>query len=168
MRGPAPSRLLRRFLLSSVVFTFIALLAPAGAQEVEDCLGCHSDADLTGTRDGEEIPVFVDEAAYGSSVHGDMTCVDCHADLVGDGFHDDDVVPEAVDCGMCHDGPVAELGSGSHGRFRATDFRWAPDCSDCHGKHDISLVAATEPKCSACHSRQAAEQQRSLHDLEAA
>jgi hypothetical protein len=51
--------------------TLIALLAPAAAQEAEDCLGCHSETDLTGTRDGEEISVFVDASAYGTSVHGD-------------------------------------------------------------------------------------------------
>ena len=161
MPGPAPSRVVTRLLVSSLLLVFLAILAPAAAQEVEDCLGCHSDTDLTGTRDGEEFSAFVDESTYGSSVHGDMTCVDCHADLVGDGFHEDEV--ETVDCGMCHDEPFAEIASGSHGRLRATNVRWAPGCSDCHGKHDIGFVADVEPACAACHARQVREQRRSLH-----
>ncbi len=93
MSGPTRSRLVHRVLFLSLGLGLIAWLAPAVAQETEDCLGCHSDTDLTGSRNGEEISVFVDESAYGSSVHGDMTCVDCHADLVGDGFHEDESSP---------------------------------------------------------------------------
>ena len=162
------SQTMQRILFLAVGLALVALLAPAHAQESEDCLGCHSDADLTGSHNGEEISVFVDESAYGTSVHGDMTCVDCHADLAGDGFHDDEIEPEPVDCGMCHDGPVSEMEKGRHGRLRATDSQWAPDCGDCHGKHDIGLVAEKVPNCANCHRRQANEQQRSLHGQAAA
>ena len=52
------SSLLRRTLFLGMVVTLLALLAPAVAQESEDCLGCHTDSELTGTRDGTEISVF--------------------------------------------------------------------------------------------------------------
>ena len=85
-------------LLRTTVLTAVALVpAPAVlAQSAEDCLTCHSDVDLTGSRDGVEISVFVDEAIYAGSLHGDLDCVLCHTDLEGQDFHDEEVAPVDV------------------------------------------------------------------------
>ena len=119
----------------------LAALIPsaAAALDSEECLGCHEDPDMTGEREGVEISVFIDPGAFASSIHGDLACDDCHADLVGlDDMHEDDV--ESVDCGNCHDGEVEEIDASRHGRLGASDSRWAPGCSDCHGSHEIRPV----------------------------
>ncbi|MCP4203676.1 MAG: hypothetical protein GY769_17300 [bacterium] len=131
------------------------------AQDAEECLFCHEDADMTGTRDGQEISVYVDPEAYAASIHGDWDCVSCHVDLEGADMHDDEVEP--VSCGECHDAEAAGLEKSRHGRFRATNERWAPSCADCHGSHDIQAATVGTLKCSNCHATAVAHQRRSLH-----
>ena len=125
----------------------------------DECLFCHEDPDLTAERDGREISAFVDAETFASSVHGDFTCVDCHLDLEGQDAHEDEV--EAVDCGVCHDGEVEELAVARHGRLAPTS-RFAPDCGDCHGYHDVAYVAERPPDCASCHD-QSRLHARSLH-----
>ena len=48
----------------------ILLAVPLPAQEVEDCLFCHEDAELTGERDGREISAFVDAAGFAGTGAG--------------------------------------------------------------------------------------------------
>ncbi|TNF84915.1 MAG: hypothetical protein EP299_00140, partial [Acidobacteria bacterium] len=90
-------------LVRIAVFSALALLIPltASTQENEDCLMCHEDPDLTGTRDGLEISVHVDPEVFSASIHADVDCIMCHMDLEGTDFHDEEVEP--VDCSMCHD-----------------------------------------------------------------
>ncbi|MEJ2086049.1 MAG: cytochrome c3 family protein [Acidobacteriota bacterium] len=155
---------MRPFALSSILWS-VLLLAPLAAlvaQENEDCLACHSDTELTGTREGQPISVFVDEEAYASSVHGDLECVLCHEQMMGDPMHDESIESE-VDCGNCHDGPVDEMKNARHGRLRAGADGNAPGCDDCHGRHDIQYVAESEPRCESCHAGIARDQRRSLH-----
>ncbi|MFQ5527542.1 MAG: hypothetical protein ACE5GX_14930, partial [Thermoanaerobaculia bacterium] len=109
----------------------VLLAPPLAAQDSQECLFCHEDPDMTGTRDGREISVHVDPEVFSGSVHGDWDCVSCHVDLEGIDMHADDV--ERVDCGMWHDTEVETLENSRHGRFRATNERWAPGCADCHG-----------------------------------
>ncbi len=109
---------------------------PARAQDNEMCLACHSAAGLAGSRDGEEISVYVDPEGYASSVHGQLECVLCHEDLAGAELpHEEDV--EAVDCGICHAQQAEEHAGSLHGQAAARGDRLAPGCKDCHGKHDI-------------------------------
>jgi cytochrome b subunit of formate dehydrogenase len=122
---------------------------------------------MTGERDGQEIRVHVDPDAFAASIHGDLACDDCHADLVGlDDMHDEDV--ERVDCGNCHDGEVEQMSSSRHGRLLASDSRWAPGCSDCHGTHEIQALAEATPDCARCHAGQVRQHDRSLHGQAAA
>jgi predicted CXXCH cytochrome family protein len=138
-------------------------LAPsaARAQDNADCLACHSDPELTGTRGGSEISVFVDEPVFAASVHGGLGCIDCHQDLAGQEVHDPGVAP--VDCTSCHDATVAV-----HGRLVSGEARNAPACADCHGHHDVQPVAAKVFHCASCHPREARDHARSLHGQAAA
>ena len=112
------------------------LLAPVSAQENDDCLMCHEDPDLTGTRNGAEISVHVDPEAYAASVHADLECVLCHQDLAGaDLPHEDDL--QSVECGLCHDTQVEQHDRSLHGQAAARGDILAPSCADCHGTHDI-------------------------------
>ena len=139
----------------------IALTAPVAGQDSDECLFCHEDPDMTGTRDGQEISTYVDPVVFSSSIHGGFDCIDCHADLEGVDMHDDDVEP--VSCGTCHDGEVQVLAKSRHGRFSAANSRWAPGCADCHGAHDIQPAAAKAFNCVECHGTEVAKQARSLH-----
>ena len=44
----------------------------------KDCLTCHSDPDLSMTKGGETISLFVDEASHEGSIHADTSCAQCH------------------------------------------------------------------------------------------
>ncbi len=140
----------------------VAPVLPSGAvaQTVEDCLICHEDPDLTGERDGREISVFVDPAAFSASIHRDLDCVTCHLDLEGQDVHDD--VVEPVDCSWCHDDVVQEVASSRHGRLNPGSSR-APSCADCHTAHAIQPVDGWQQDCSSCHARTTRDQLRSLH-----
>ena len=64
----------RRAFRPAVVLVGAALCcAPAAlAQENDECLMCHEDADLTGTRGGDEISVYFDAGAYADAgTHAD-------------------------------------------------------------------------------------------------
>jgi predicted CXXCH cytochrome family protein len=106
------------------------------AQANDDCLMCHEDPDLTGTRDGQEIAMDVDAADYAASVHADLDCVMCHQDLADTELpHAEDV--EVVDCSFCHDERAAEHGRSLHGQAADRGDPLAPSCADCHGTHDM-------------------------------
>ncbi|MGB6854969.1 MAG: hypothetical protein WBG49_20475, partial [Thermoanaerobaculia bacterium] len=151
-----------------VLLSALAFLIPftAGAQENEDCLMCHEDPDLAGTRNGLEISVHIDAETLSSSIHGDVDCIMCHMDLEGTDFHDEEV--ETVDCGMCHDSEAADHKKSLHGRMAARGGPRAPTCSACHGKHDIQAPKQKTPSCSPCHETQVKTETRSLHGRAAA
>jgi len=143
-------------------------LGPAwlAAQANEECLMCHEDKELTGTRDGREISVFVDAALFAQSIHGDMSCVDCHTDVAGiEGYHDEEL--QRVDCATCHDDAASDIARSVHGRRGA-----AIRCADCHGYHDVQSPAVESARanprnspamCGACHGAQSRQHARSLH-----
>jgi hypothetical protein len=124
---------------AAALAAFLLLLgcAPAArAQEDADCLTCHEDKSLTGTRRGKSMPVYVNEAAFKASIHGTVGCVACHADLSGaDLPHAEDLAP--VDCGSCHSDEQAEESKSLHGKAVARGDNLAPACKDCHGTHGI-------------------------------
>jgi cytochrome b subunit of formate dehydrogenase len=119
----------------------IALLLGSGlayAQEIDDCLMCHEDEELTKIRGERVVSLYIDLDEYTESVHGreDMTCIDCHADLDGlEDEHAEDLEP--VDCSMCHDDAYEVYSQSLHGRESEAGNALAPHCWDCHGAHDI-------------------------------
>ncbi len=130
----------RAKVLVSLLFPILmALVAvPAAAQEVEDCLMCHEDEDLTKNRDGRVVSLYIDSGTWERSVHGEqgLGCVDCHADLDGAEFpHEESLAP--VDCSMCHDAEAEVYARSLHGELAAGGEPLAPICWDCHGAHDI-------------------------------
>ncbi len=155
-------------LVRIAVLSALALLIPltASTQENEDCLMCHEDPDLTGTRDGLEISVHVDPEAFSASIHADVDCIMCHMDLEGTDFHDEEVAP--VDCSMCHDREAAEHERSLHGRIAARGGPQAPTCSACHGRHDIQPAKDKAPNCTPCHDAQIRTETHSLHGKAAA
>ena len=123
----------------------VALLAcpPALAQSNDDCLMCHQDPGLNGTRAGQTISVHVNQKTLASSVHRELECVACHQDLSGAEFpHAEE--PKRVDCGACHDQEAKQHSQSLHGQAAKRGDKLAPSCGDCHGAHDI--VSPKDPK----------------------
>jgi len=121
-----------------VAACLVLLITPGWVlgQSTEDCMMCHEDPDLTGERGGREVSVFVDGAAFASSVHAGFGCVDCHGDLDGVELpHEEEL--EAVDCAMCHDDMAEQLAEGPHGKWATDSVSPAAACIRCHGTHDV-------------------------------
>jgi cytochrome b subunit of formate dehydrogenase len=114
----------------------VALLAgagaPAGAEDAEDCLGCHAEK--------------IDARRFADSVHGDLGCASCHTDITG---YPHPEKPAAPDCATCHDDIVAAHAGGVHGTGHAPDGKPTPGCADCHG--DVHAVLPHDDPRSAVH-----------------
>ncbi|MFC1493420.1 cytochrome c3 family protein, partial [candidate division KSB1 bacterium] len=107
------------------------------AQTNSDCMDCHSDTDLESIRpDGSVVSAFVDTSIYNSSIHHqiELECMSCHIDIE-EIPHADDL--EAVDCSMCHDDVKEIYDLSLHGYALERGNNNAPDCSSCHGTHNI-------------------------------
>jgi predicted CXXCH cytochrome family protein len=141
------------------------LAAPALAQTAEDCLACHGDETLTGTRGGREISVHVSAAQFAASVHGGLACIDCHEDLAGTQGHDEEVKP--VQCGTCHGDEVKAVAASVHGV--RSGGRASEACVNCHGYHTVRPPRESGAvDCARCHAQVAAAQRESLHGRAAA
>ena len=145
--------------------------------EQDDCLGCHG-ADPGMTMDltsGEKLPVYVDQAAFAKSVHGEiLRCTDCHSEKTGYP-HDSkpfatrrDVAVAYYDgCKSCHFANYTKTLDGVHYAVMAKGNRKAALCVDCHGSHDIQR--ASEPRtrisqtCATCHPTVFAISAASVH-----
>ncbi len=165
-RAHPPAAPHRRALGPAVLIGWLLLPAAAAGQESEDCLLCHEDRELTGSRGGREISLFVDRQAFEASLHGGLDCSDCHLDLAGAELpHADELLPAA--CGDCHPDEVATLAGERHGGLRPGSPR-APGCGDCHGSHDIGSRPPDPDGCAGCHLAAARQQSESLHGRAAA
>ena len=143
MKSVIQTRIYRRAAHGTVTARFLWLagflavaLMPAVGQEKADCLVCHGDKALEGTRKGKKISVYVDEKKFDGSIHGALSCVSCHTDLEGKELpHADDLEP--VKCGTCHAHEQELHAKSLHGRAIERGDALAPACKDCHGSHDV-------------------------------
>jgi len=150
-------KILKRFLF--LILFGLLFTSRVFPQENSDCLMCHEDKTLKGTRNGKTISVFVNEKIISSSVHSQVDCIQCHVDLEGSDFPHTENVKKAK-CNSCHE-DIQKLYDGSlHGKAFARGDRLAPICKDCHGYHDISPVKNLKSKvapinipylCGQCH-----------------
>lgn len=126
-------------LVSKLITLFIFSLLfinNLNAQSNEDCLMCHEDPDLSTERNGRTISLFVNTSILEKSVHRDVDCALCHKEAgAGDFPHAENLA--RVDCETCHAEPGRKFNAGIHGQaFKLGDSN-APDCKECHGRHDI-------------------------------
>ncbi len=156
--------------LALLLLALVAAVPQAAAQSNDECLMCHSDNELTGTRNGKEISVYVDGEAFAASVHGGFDCVDCHQDLAGVELpHDEDVKP--VNCGICHEDAGPEVARSVHEKALSESGRPAAACVSCHGNHDILAIPsgaaakeiAVKDLCGKCHQREARGHSAGVH-----
>lgn len=144
---------------SGVLVGVLALAAmPAAAIDDEDCMICHADPSASKTlADGSILSLYVDEAVFRQSKHGDMTCDSCHMDIEELPHAE---VLEPVNCGICHV-EADEYAASLHGMALQDGTGDVHGCRDCHGAHDIrgheDPLAKTHPRnlprtCGQCHS----------------
>jgi nitrate/TMAO reductase-like tetraheme cytochrome c subunit len=152
-----------RFLVVRLALCVLALTAAiADAQtppSTEDCLTCHSDADL---ERANGTPLAVSSEAFATSIHGPLACVDCHADLAtSELLHPEKL--QKVSCATCHDDSVAAFERSVHRQAQGQQRGDAPTCVSCHGMHDIlpskDAASRTYPlnlprTCAQCHGGQ--------------
>ena len=160
--------LLRAAFLCAVV----AAGSPAAAQGNDECLACHGEKSFTTERKGKTVSLFVDGKRVAGSVHGSLQCVACHADLEGKELPHEAALAK-VACGTCHSVEQEQHAASLHGRAIARKDPLAPQCSTCHGAHDILPVAdprsAVAPQripfvCGRCHQEgTAVSVQRTIH-----
>lgn len=124
-----------------------------------NCMMCHSDETLTGTKNGRKISVFVNEKTYLNSVHKDNLCTDCHLDVNPDEIPHNDDLEKAV-CFTCHADVAEDYDISFHGKAAKKGDPLAPDCQFCHGSHNVKYVKDKNSKvtpldipylCGQCH-----------------
>jgi predicted CXXCH cytochrome family protein len=166
-------------LVSMVVAFFVfgvrAEAAPAST-DVETCLGCHGDPNLSMTLpSGERVSLHVDAQTFRRSVHGTrLGCVECHTGM-SQVPHPAKPFRKARDltlayyeqCKGCHfDNYTKTLDSVHYQRLSRGDPR-APVCSDCHSAHAVERKNGSRPRlsktCARCHQEVFAAYAKSVH-----
>ena len=118
------------------LISFFCLTSTLYSQTNEDCLGCHSDKALTKIKKGKSVSLFVNNSIIGNSVHKNVKCISCHKDAdVSEFPHPENL--HAVDCGSCHKNALYQFSISIHGQALKFNAPYAPDCKECHGKHDV-------------------------------
>ena len=150
--------------------------------EQDDCLGCHG-GDPTMSMDlpsGEKLGIYVDQAVFGKSVHGEMLrCTDCHTEKTGYPHESkpfaskrDVQVAYYEQCKSCHFANYTKTLDGVHYAVMAKGNRKAALCVDCHGSHDIQRAAEPRTRisqtCATCHGEVFKVYAASVHGRDAA
>ena len=140
----------------------------APVHENSDCLACHGDASFSTERDGKTVSLHVDEARFGRSVHGKLTCVTCHESLAKSELpHAVPVAP--VECESCHADQQSQFAESVHGKALAHGDPLAPRCWSCHENHYILPVKDVKSSvsplrvpfvCGSCHQEGAPVQRQ--------
>ena len=112
-----------------------------------DCLGCHGLDTITASDDGRSL--HVDAAEQADSVHArnNTTCAQCHVGVTptsDPATRSCRTITEKVQCQGCHEAQVARYKAGIHGKLTLAGDTGAPNCTDCHGRHDILEHAMPE------------------------
>ena len=143
-----------------LIILFLLIATHLYGQTNEDCMECHSDQELTTTvNDSVTVSLYVNYEQYESSIHGIFDCIECHGDIQ-EIPHDEKLAK--VDCSACHDDVDKMYQESIHGMALKEGITLSANCSDCHGKHDISsseeIGSHTNQRhlsetCGHCHSK---------------
>ncbi|MFA8435526.1 MAG: cytochrome c3 family protein [Marinifilaceae bacterium] len=109
---------------------------PGFAQEDDVCMMCHEDPYIVKELNGKTKSVFVDLPLLVRSPHKEVSCIACHTDAAVEEWPHPSTL-QKVDCGSCHAEAAKRFDDGIHGRSLKAKARYAPDCKECHGRHDI-------------------------------
>ncbi|MFC2138053.1 cytochrome b/b6 domain-containing protein [Bacteroidota bacterium] len=126
--------------LSIILISIFLIFSILSAQSDEDCIMCHEDPDLIIERDGKTKSLYVDTNKLNNYVHKDVRCAECHKDAGADVDYlhtGGSLKLEKIDCGSCHKKANDRFFKGIHGQALKANNKYAPDCKECHGEHDI-------------------------------
>src|ERR1035437_7713379 len=140
-------------------------------QTNDDCLACHSDNKMTMTKNGKEVPIYVDSKILGGSAHKNISCISCHV-----GFNPDEVPHkekiQPIDCKSCHkDAPLKHQFHPDMMK-KVSVMGQETDCKKCHGTHDIISPKLKNSKfnkanivqaCGNCHTSNRDKFEKSAH-----
>lgn len=125
------------------------------------CAQCHGDVEQM-KKFGLHQLAPID--SYEHSVHGianqesgssAATCTDCHGshNLLKSTDPKSKLFWQNIPgtCGKCHENIAQTYSRSIHGKAVSEGIKDAPTCTDCHGEHAISPVAASDSKVSAAH-----------------
>jgi hypothetical protein len=124
-----------------VVILAALLLAPPQAAPGQDnqlCMSCHGQESLTRTLiDGRTVSLRVNQEILQASVHRNLGCTACHAEAA--------TIPHTVPirkvaCGSCHAKEQEDYIKSIHGKGLAEGKAGLPECSTCHGTHEVLKV----------------------------
>jgi predicted CXXCH cytochrome family protein len=151
------------------------MLAQGPAPDVETCLACHGDPELTTTTaDGRALKLHVDGGVFSQSVHAKLSCVDCHVGMT-EVPHEPRTfrsgrelsLAYAEQCRKCHFENYTKTLDSVHQSAVARGDITSPVCVDCHGSHDIQKPAQPRTRisdtCSRCHEGVAGAYAKSVH-----
>jgi len=137
---------------------------PVDLQRVanKECLRCHGNKNLSMTKGGKKISLYVDEAAFNASTHAKVACAQCHSEVSTALKRPCAAIKHKVDCSTCHAEIVERYQTGIHGRMAAKGDPNAPTCLTCHSAHATQsheipsspTYAMNVPKlCGRCHAQ---------------
>ena len=151
-----------RFIRRVTILIISGILVFTGnlySQSNDDCMACHSDNTLSKISNGQSVSLFVNETVIKNSPHRKLNCIGCHKDANVTEFpHPENL--RVVDCGSCHKNAQYQFDASIHGQALKFNAPYAPDCKECHGKHDV--LSRVNPKsrtyklnipilCGTCH-----------------
>ena len=115
------------------------------AQSNDDCLMCHDDKELQGSKNGKTISLYANPKTLLASIHKSNNCIDCHQNYNPEEFPHNENNNKAQ-CSPCHETEVNLYKECLHGKANAKGDNLAPTCEFCHGTHNI--LAVSNPKSS--------------------
>jgi len=133
-----PHRSILKIILS--IATIVCCVSYSSfAQSNDDCLMCHDDKDLEGTKNGKTISLYANPKVLLASIHKSNNCVDCHQNYNPEEFPHNESNNKAQ-CNPCHQEEVDLYKECLHGKANAKGDKLAPTCEFCHGTHNILSV----------------------------
>ena len=109
---------------------------PQGMSD-RDCQSCHANRNLTITRAGRTVSLFVDQNELAHSRHVRTACIQCHTGGTPSDLRPCRTIPDKVDCSICHAEEMGLYRESTHGRLAKQGSPDAPGCQDCHGSHGV-------------------------------
>ncbi|MDA8236056.1 MAG: hypothetical protein M0Z31_14930 [Clostridia bacterium] len=142
----------QKYIVAFIVGFLISLLAAVPGSQAQTkleqdsavndgCLRCHGAQGLKTKQDGKVVSLWVNEEAFGKSIHGTNSCTSCHQGYT-DFPHQGTLKGEALSqqtnarCRECHADVTKVYMAGAHGKALSEGKKTAL-CSDCHGIHNI-------------------------------
>lgn len=135
----------KRYIISLISPLLLSsMLAQAETATNEDCLACHSNPSITGSKNKNP---FVDPLQFGRTSHASVGCTSCH-NAVPSAHPDNGLIVTKASCENCHTELQAVYKKSIHGENAS--------CGDCHNPHTVrppTAVSGEEinQQCNKCH-----------------